>query len=66
MHLPWLPTSSGVAGELPPTIVSPYVLAGEGSLTDVCLTLEAAVEGRGALDSEPFPYMSALSGVAGE
>ena len=70
MHIPWLPTSSGVAGELPPAVVSPEVLAGDGSLRDACLTLEVevslSVEGSGALDSEPLACMPALSGVAGE
>ena len=46
------------------------MLAGEGSLREICLTLEAEVSlsvvSNGALDSEMFPWTSVLSGVAGE
>jgi len=66
--LPWLAASCGVAGALLPT-VSPYVLAGEGSLREACLTLEVAVSL--SVDDlvtlvEELVALPVLFGVAGE
>lgn len=62
-----LPCSCGVAGELSPAAVSPYVLAGDGSYVGACWSLADATvfstEGRATLLEAASP---ALTGVAGK